>query len=498
MKVGIIEDLNNCTYRQKQMDNTPAEIYVLCCPIIIFDVTNHCSSVDVIAIFDIGKTNKKFLLFDSMLNIVYRDEKVFAEIPDDDGSPSDDISAIESWMRSCLREQIEKGDFEIRGLNFAAYGASLVHLDVAGRRVAPLYNYMRDMPEGVLEGFYDEWGGISEFCRKTASPALGMLNSGLQLLWLKRKKPQLFSEIKSSLHLPQYLSYLFTGKKMADYTSLGCHTAMWDFDTMKYHPWLKTENIEPEAPVSHNTVLDADIEGMSLKTGIGIHDSSASLVPYLKTTDQQFILISTGTWCIFMNPFNSEPLTSEQLNNDTLCYLSINRQQVKASRLFLGHIHDMNVVRLDDHFGVTGELFKTIRIRSKKIRKLLAARQGRVFFRNGIPPGYVDNEVDLSHYLTYADAYHQMMCDLVDVCMESLRQIIPADDRAEVVYITGGFARNDSFVRILAARLPDKRVFVSNIENSTALGAAITVYESAFGTSLPPVYLGLKAIIDND
>ena len=50
----------------------------------------------------------------------------------------------------------------------------------------------------------------------------------------------------------------------------------------------------------------------------------------------------------------------------------------------------------------------------------------------------------------------------------------------------------------MAARLPDKRVFVSNIENATALGAAMTIYESVFGTGLPPVYLGLKAIIDTD
>jgi len=53
-------------------------------------------------------------------------------------------------------------------------------------------------------------------------------------------------------------------------------------------------------------------------------------------------------------------------------------------------------------------------------------------------------------------------------------------------------------VRILAARLPDKRVYASQVENSTALGAAITIYENAVGRTLPPVYLGLKAIIDND
>jgi len=454
--------------------------------------------MDVIAIFDVGKTNKKFLLFDAGLNIVHNEEKLFAEIRDDDGFESDDIKAIELWMRSRLTDVIQLEDYRVRALNFTSYGASLMHLDDRGNTVTPLYNYLKPMPDGVLEGFYEAWGGVEEFSRVTASPALGMLNSGLQLLWLKKMKPALFSRIATTLHLPQYLSYLFTGRTVSEFTSVGCHTAVWDFERMQYHPWLRAENIELPQPVTSSGVSDVSIEGLTVRAGIGLHDSSASLIPYLKSSDKPFILVSTGTWCIIMNPFNTEPLTSEQLSNDTICNLGINRQQVKSARLFLGHIHDMNVARLDDRFGVTGELYKTIKIKSKKIGKMLASRHGRIFFRHGIPPGYVDEQADLSHFLTYADAYHQMVCDLVDVCMESFRLIIPADDKTELVYITGGFARNDTFVRILAARLPDKQVYASQVDNATALGAAITVYESAFGTSLPPVYLGLKAIIDND
>lgn len=452
----------------------------------------------MIAIFDIGKTNKKFLLFDLTLNLVHHEEKLFEEIRDDDGFESDDIEGIVSWMKSRLTDLIRSEDHQVIALNFTSYGASLVHLDNAGSRVTPLYNYLKPMPEGLTEEFHEAWGGVEEFCRITASPALGMLNSGMQLLWLKKKKPALFAHISTSLHLPQYLSWIFTGRKESEYTSVGCHTALWDFDAMQYHPWLKAENIKLPGPVSPTGVFDVSIEGHTVRTGIGIHDSSASLVPYLKSTDRPFILVSTGTWCIFMNPFNSEPLTADQLRRDTLCYMSIDSQQVKASRIFLGHIHDMNVSRLDDHFGVTGELYKTIKIKSKKIGKLLASRHGRIFFRHGIPQGYVDEQADLSHFLTYADAYHQMICDLVDICMESWRLIIPADDKTEIVYVTGGFARNDTFVRILAARLPDKRVYASQLENSTALGAAITIYEIAVDRSLPPVYLGLKAIIDND
>ena len=57
---------------------------------------------DVIAIFDIGKTNKKFLLFDADLKLVHQDEQKFAEIMDEDGFPCDDMDKIESWMKDCL------------------------------------------------------------------------------------------------------------------------------------------------------------------------------------------------------------------------------------------------------------------------------------------------------------------------------------------------------------------------------------------------------------
>ena len=42
------------------------------------------------------------------------------------------------------------------------------------------------------------------FARKTASPLLGSLNSGLQLYRLKKEQPEVFQKIHHALHLPQY------------------------------------------------------------------------------------------------------------------------------------------------------------------------------------------------------------------------------------------------------------------------------------------------------
>src|SRR5512145_1472490 len=215
---------------------------------------------EVIAIFDIGKTNKKFLLFDPELKLVYQEEEKFPEITDEDGFLCDDIGKLEFWMKDRLSNILQGNAYDIKALNFSTYGASLMYLNGLGQRLTPVYNYLKPMPEGVLDGFYEAWGGEEEFCRKTASPALGMLNSGLQALWLKKKKPEVFEKMSVVLHFPQYLSYWFTGKMTSEYTSIGCHTAMWDFDNHHYHPWLQKEGILLPQPVSNSTVSDVIIE----------------------------------------------------------------------------------------------------------------------------------------------------------------------------------------------------------------------------------------------
>jgi sugar (pentulose or hexulose) kinase len=447
---------------------------------------------EVIAIFDIGKTNEKFILFDSNLKIVHLEEQKFNDILDDDGFACGDIERIEKWMRECISDAILKKMFIIRALNFATYGATLMYLDKYGKRLTPIYNYLKPMPEDVLKGFYEAYGGVEEFSRKTASPALGMLNSGLQALWLKRKKPDLFAKISVVLHFPQYLSYCFTGKIASEYTSIGCHTALWDFDNRGYHSWLKKEEIHLPVPISNSQVYEVDFQDQNIKTGIGIHDSSSSLVPYFKGTKEQFILISTGTWCIMMNPFNREPLTADQLKRDCLCYLSIQQQQVKSSRVFLGHIHDKNVERISKHFGVDSGYYKAVKADANLLSRMIDKNEKRIFFSASVPADYIDTSVDLGLFNSFTEAYHRLMRDLVSLAMESLRLIIAVDDKTKIVYISGGFARNEIFVKLITIWLPDKKVYTSEIDNATALGAAMVIWESAFETKSPELDLGLR------
>ncbi len=428
----------------------------------------------VTAIFDIGKTNKKILLFDEMLSVVHQEEKNFEEVFDDDGFACDDIEKLELWIRSSVLELIGSDKYELTAVNFATYGATLVYLDNRGKRIAPLYNYEKPLTQPVDKKVYNRYGGESEFCRKTASPALGSLNSGFQILDFKNSKGKLWRDVKSILHFPQYLSFLFTGHIVSEHTSIGCHTAMWNFDEMRYHKWLIDEEINLPLPTDIKQTAETVISGKRIDVGIGIHDSSASLVPYLKGAKKRFVLISTGTWCINMNPFNHSPLTKEELGSDCLNFLSIEQKPVKSSRLFLGRIHDKNVKYMASQFSVSSDFYKTININEELTNRLIESKQA-TFFREGILENHIDTLVDYSLFNNISEAYHALVVSLTKLVAESVNLVIEEDNRIEELYITGGFTRNKIFTKSISLLFSNKNVYTSKVDNATSLGAAIVI-----------------------
>ena len=300
------------------------------------------TTLPTIAIFDIGKTNKKFFLLDEQYKIVFERTAQFAETKDEDGDYCEDLQKLSSWVRHTLGEALLSKKYLVKAVNISTYGASFVYIDNKGNTIAPLYNYLKQFPDDLKTDFYNKYGGEEVIARETASPVLGSLNSGLQLYRLKYQQPGVYDNIRYALHLPQYISYLITKTAVADITSLGCHTQLWNFETHSYHEWVTQESLEEKFPpmFSSDSVMDISLNNYHLKVGAGLHDSSAALIPYLANFTEPFILISTGTWCISFNPFNNKSLTAKELQQDCLCYMEFNGKSVKASRLFAGYEHE--------------------------------------------------------------------------------------------------------------------------------------------------------------
>lgn len=441
------------------------------------------SKKSVTAVFDIGRTNKKFFLFDDTLSIVKTRKIEFEEITDDDDYPSDDLNAIRRWVLDIAQDTLSDRSIEVKGINISAYGATMVHIDDDGEPVTPLYNYLKPYPNELFEKITDQYGGESNFLIETASPPLGMLNAGLQLYWLKNKKSDLFNKIHTSLFLPQYISYLLTSQKTIEKTSIGCHTCMWNFRENQYHRWLRDEellNLLPDIK-SVDQWFECKIGQSQSKTGIGIHDSSAALVPYLKVFEDPFLLLSTGTWSVAMNPFANDPLTIEELNRDCLNYMSITGKPIKASRFLLGGEYSHQLKKMNVYFGpnfqkpedeLNLDILKKL-VDKKNTGKKLILEKGN---RSGPFPSSNDQKWDLSRFKSYREALHQCMLDLAFIQVESIKLAIGNSNIHQII-ITGGFSKNYSFCRLLATMLPEKKFYSAKLEAASALGAALLIDE---------------------
>ena len=430
--------------------------------------------MNVIAVFDIGKTNKKMFLFDADFNVVYTNLIRFEEIVDDDNYPCDDIESIEAWIKKEIETVQQENKFTIKAINFSTHGATLVYLDKEGNRITPLYNYLKPL-DIDFNPFYEMYGGVEEFSRKTASPAYGMLNTGLQMYWLKNQKPHFWSQVDTILHYPQYLSYLFSKKITADFTSVGAHTATWDFDNMQYHDWLTQEHITLPEPKPGKQACLSIISGQEIAVGKGLHDSSSSIIPLLESNENsgnEFILLSTGTWIICMNPYSKESLTQEQLKNDCLCFMTPDKQQIKSSMQFLGRVHEVNAIELSKYFGVIKNHYLELTLNKALCTSILSKKEA-VFFPNEIAEDFKGDLKQLENFSDYEQAYYQLIFEITERVHEGLTRILDSPNNLKEVYISGGFNRNDIFVEYLQQMMPNQKIVFPKGENASALGAAL-------------------------
>lgn len=438
-------------------------------------------ALPVTAIFDIGKTNKKFFLFDRDLNEIYHTYEKFPLIEDDDGYPCDDLAALTQWIKTKVDEIASAPDYLLEGINFSTYGATLVHLDEKGNPVTPLYNYLKPFPEKGAEDFKLRYGAELND-RETASPFLGMLNSGLQLYWLKHFKPAVFQKIRHTLHFPQYLSYLFTGKLVSEPTSIGCHTKLWDFEKHNYHAWLGEEDLIAYFPqiVRTTQTYPVDINGRSVSVGVGIHDSSSALASYILREKEPFLLVSTGTWSITLNPFTTDVLTDEELNQDCLSFLDISGAPVKASRLFLGNELDYQLNLLNKLFNTDAHYYKQVKLNSSFLR---AVEEGLV--EDYFYPSAIQNQTlvdatlssrrwDPTMFSSFDEAYHHLMLGLVKLQVASIRLALGRSP-VKKIFVDGGFIDNDLYLTLLKHYLPGFDIEVSDQPLGSAHGAALVL-----------------------
>ncbi|MFN5422133.1 MAG: FGGY-family carbohydrate kinase [bacterium] len=430
-----------------------------------------------ILIFDIGKTNKKSIVFDEQYNILLEDVTSFDELQDEDGFPCDDLDKITAWMMSTAERLIRDERFDIKQMNFSGYGASFVHVDENNKPVTILYNYLKPFQDTLKTTFIQQYGPLDILLVETASPFMGNLNSALQLYRIKHEQPEVYNKIKYTMHLPQYLSFIFTENPVSDITSIGCHTLLWNFNTNNYHDWVISEGIDKKlAPIQPtNSTSTIELFGKKIKIGIGIHDSSASLIPYVRSQEKPFALISTGTWCITLNPYNQHLLTKSELDSNCLCYMQYTGKQVKAAQLFAGNTHERGVEKVAAYFSIDDDFYKKIRYNKALLttndarKSILLEAKNKRNFRESV---FLETNIDI--FSNETEAYHFLVAEIIRQQQYSSGMVI-LNTQVDKICIDGGFGKNDLYMNMLAEAFPNHEVIAASVAQASSIGAAMVI-----------------------
>lgn len=297
-----------------------------------------------VAVIDIGKTNAKLALVDretlTEIAVITRPNTVLPGPP----WPHFDVEGHWSFLLDGLR------DFHaahgVDAISVTTHGACAAPLDRDGALAAPILDYECAEPDDLA----DDYNKIRPPFSETGSPRLaGGLNIGAQLFWQFHTDPELKARMHQIVTYPQFWGAKLTGVSATDVTSLGCHTDLWNPHKGAFSSLAKALGISDKlAPVRKpSDVLGPILSQIAEQTGLlhdtpvycGIHDSNASLLPYVLNETPPFSVISTGTWVIAMSVGGkSVPLDPDL---DSLINVTALGDPAASARFMGGREHDL-------------------------------------------------------------------------------------------------------------------------------------------------------------
>lgn len=450
-----------------------------------------------IAVLDIGKTNKKILIYDQDLKLL---EEKFIRIPEIEREDVlyDDIDSLKSWILSTFLSFSSK--YNIKVISTSAHGATYSLVDDEGDNVVPQVAYTTDPGEAFHDQFYRLCGDPVALQKSTATPNFNLLiNPAKGIYFSQLKFPKEFSKAKHLLLYAQYFGFWLTGEVCADPTYAGNHTYLWNFGTNTWSVVADKLNIRSLLPNSFKNpwdVLGTIKSEIALKTGLsndtivtaGIHDSNAAMLPYLISMDRPFLLNSTGTWCVIMNEKGKVKFEPDELGKVVFYNLNAFWKPVKTA-IFLGgmefeyYVELLQKIHNRNDFPLFNErVFQKI-LNEKNKFILPSVAKGIGQFPNSearvVEGDKVFSLADFRSEELIPDFFHNYEEALAVLNLSLAIQTKVSFDRADItkgmdVFTEGGFSQNDSYNTLMTSFYPDSCFYLTDLKQASAFGAAIT------------------------
>jgi L-fuculokinase len=448
-----------------------------------------------IAVFDIGKTNKKLLIYDENLKLIDTAREHFPEYTEGDVN-FEPVEEMTEWYLERLSDF--SGTYNIRAISVATQGATAVCVDKEGNITVPTIAYTTEPGEDFHHRFYKRFGGVEKIHRTTATVPMGdFLNIAQLIAYYQENYSSDFQHTGKILGFPQYFGYVLTGKAGAEPTYMGCHTLLWEHENNRWSYIAEGLGILDKLPEKLSNswdVLGTVTPAVSKRTGLpaetivtyGIHDSNASLLPYLVKMKGDMVLNSTGTWCALMHPSDSIAFAPEEIGKVVYYNLDIHARPVKTS-IFLGGLEfetwseELKKINAATELPpFQAELYGTV-ISEKSCFILPTIVRG-----SGQFPDSEARAVEGGNTVSYAEIqdgtvpaffrdYQKAMAVLnlsIAVQTKVAMERIGVKDGMQI-FTEGGFQKNPDYLALLTAIYPNSRVYLSNLNEATAFGAAL-------------------------
>lgn len=448
-----------------------------------------------IAVLDIGKTNKKLVIYDDSLNQV---DSVFTSIPaiNHEELEVENVDEIEKWFLENLKSMGVK--YPIKSISISTHGATCSCIDDNGELSVPVVAYTNEVDEILHSDFYRNMGDPDTLQRQTGTAQVKpLINLGKLIYFLQTRFPDRFDNTKSILFYPQYFGYRLTGTVSADFTYAGCHTYLWDFKKWSWSNLCDKLGIRENLPVEVKRpgevlgTISPDIAertGLSSETEVtvGIHDSNSSLIPYLVKDEKNFVLNSTGTWCVLMHPSEIFHFDKDEIGKTVFYNISARENLVKTA-IFMGGLefetHMKHILKASGtkSFPVfdKDDVQRALNCCNDFIIPGIVRGAGQfpqseprvVEGEQVFPVESLNEDTIPSFFRDLKYAYAVLNLSLAIQTKVALDRIKPPD--GSPIYIEGGFRKNDVYIKLLAFMYPHNPVYTTDIKEATSLGAAM-------------------------
>lgn len=439
-------------------------------------------SEKLVAVFDVGKTNKKFVVYGEDLRPLSTLSKRIGEV-EVGGLLCDDVESLLGWIKSTLSHW--RG--ELSALAVTTHGATFALVDEQGERVMPVVSYNHEVGEDVKRSFYEEFGSPEELYARTGTPPLGqLLNAGIQLYWISKRFPDKYRRAKRLLFLPQYVVYELSKAEAAELTSIGCHTYLWDLVGNRWSSVAEGLCVQQLSP-GIKSVWEPLGELNNTVVTPGIHDSNAALLPYSVVESGDFVLASTGTWCVLLHPGAPFAPTRDDLRQDVLYYIDAYGRPVKAARFKCGYEFEYYAGAIKGRFGI--DPFE-IRLDERLAADVL--REGGAFYVPTLTPGTGQFPGSRGRLVgDPGDALRACYYLNLSLAVQTWHAFnLLTGGRRVRMYVQGGFAKNSIYLAYLATLARGCEIIAAENPEATSLGAALTALCALEGTE--PRGLGIE------